>query len=159
MTSESEITSHITDLHEQCLTLHLATIGAEYSPDASYAPYAFIDGNYYVFVSQLAAHTKNLLAQKKASIMLVEAEDKAKNPFARKRFTCACDVKEIARTESLFGQVMGVKQARFGSIIELLSGLGDFHLMQLQPTNGRLVIGFGQAIELDIEQLRGLALI
>ena len=153
MTTDTEITQALKQLHSQCQTLQLATVDVTGQPDASYAPYVQVAGNYYIFVSQLAAHTQNLLAQKQTSIMLIQPEQDAKNLFARMRYTCACEVADIARTEALFNEVMVSMQERFGSIIELLTSLGDFHLLQLQPTNARLVMGFGKAIELDAEQI------
>ena len=157
MTTQDDITQALNRLHTQCQTLQLATVDASGDPDASYAPYLQIDGNYYIFVSQLAAHTQNLLAQQQASIMLIQPEQDAKNLFARLRYTCACKVTDIARTEPLFNEVIESMQERFGSIIELLTSLGDFHLLQLQPASGRLVMGFGKAIELDVGQLSGNA--
>ena len=149
MTTDTEITQTLKQLHSQCQTLHLATVGPNGQPDASYAPYVQLDDKYYIFVSQLAAHTQNLLAQRQASIMLIQPEQEAKSLFARMRYTCACEVVNIARTASLFNEVIDSMQERFGSIIELLTSLGDFYLLQLQPTNAHLVIGFGKAIELD----------
>ena len=153
MTTQDDITQALNQLHTQCQSLQLATVDASGDPDASYAPYVQVAGNYYIFVSQLAAHTQNLLAQKQASIMLIQAEQDAKNPFARMRYTSVCEVTDIARTEPLFNEIIESMQERFGSIIELLTSLGDFHLLQLQPTSGRLVMGFGKAVKLDAEHI------
>ena len=157
MTTDTEITQALNQLHSQCQTLQLATVDESGQPDASYAPYIQIAGNYYIFVSQLAANTQNLLTQKQASIMLIQPEQDAKNLFARMRYTCSCEVTNISRTEPLFTEVIDSMQERFGSIIELLASLGDFHLLQLQPTSARLVMGFGKAIELDAEQIAASA--
>ena len=153
MTTDTEITQALKQLHSQCQTRQLATVDAAGQPDASYAPYVQVAGNYYIFVSQLAAHTQNLLTQKQASIMLIQAEQDAKNLFARMRYTCACEVADVARTEPLFNEMIESMQERFGGVIELLTSLGDFHLLQLSPVSGRLVTGFGKAYEMEKDEL------
>ncbi|MDP6189367.1 MAG: pyridoxamine 5'-phosphate oxidase family protein, partial [Gammaproteobacteria bacterium] len=50
-----------TALVEQFDTVLLGTVSNNGLPDASYAPYVYVDGYYYVYVSELATHTGNLL--------------------------------------------------------------------------------------------------
>ena len=43
-------------------TLQLATVSADGLPEASYAPFVADQGRYWVYLSDLARHTANLLA-------------------------------------------------------------------------------------------------
>ena len=76
-------------------TLHLSTITKEGLPNASYAPYVFgqlegDEGNLYIFVSQLASHTQDLLANAKVSVLLMQDEVDARQIFARRRINYQC---------------------------------------------------------------------
>ena len=62
----------------------LATINDEGDtpvPEASYAPVLVRDGKYYIFVSELALHTRNLLRNKSASLLFIEDESNSNNIF------------------------------------------------------------------------------
>jgi len=47
-------------------------------------------------------------------------------------------------------------EARFGNVVGLLRGLGDFVMFRLVPQSGRFVMGFGQAFVLAGAGLREL---
>ena len=157
MVVEAEVKQTFASLLKSCNTLQLATLSMANEPEASYAPYLYEDGSYYIFVSELASHTQNLRHHSQASIMLIESEADARNAFARKRFTAQCKVDEILRDAGQYEALVDKLELRFGSTIGMLRTLPDFHLLELQPQQGRLVIGFGKAFELDGDQLARLA--
>lgn len=157
MAIDADLKAAFDDLLRGCETLQLATLSAHHEAEASYAPYIYHAGSYYIFVSQLASHTRNLLHSASASLMLIESEAEARNPFARKRFTAQCQVREIPPGDSVYAGLLDQMEARFGSTLGVLRSLPDFHLFALQPQQGRLVIGFGKAFELDAQQLLELA--
>ena len=82
----------------------LATVDAEGTPHASYAPYVMdAERNIYCFLSGLSKHTANLQAVPKASAFFVEDEATASQIFARRRLNYECDV-ELLERESEAGQ-------------------------------------------------------
>ncbi|MCQ8104965.1 pyridoxamine 5'-phosphate oxidase family protein [Methylomonas sp. SURF-2] len=115
----------------------------------SYAPFIRDDAGFYIFVSALASHTQNLLARPRASILFMEPEADAGNPFARRRLTFACRVVEIGKHDERHALKLDAMAAKFGEIVAVLRSLPDFHLLLLQPEQGRFVAGFGKAFSVD----------
>ncbi len=130
-------------------TLLLATSAPDGVPDASYAPFILDDAeNPCIFISRLARHTQNLLANPRVSVMLIEDESTARNLFGRKRLTFDCNAVEIPRDSEQGNELLDRFEARFGKTIALLRTLGDFHLFRLEVISGGYVRGFGQAWDL-----------
>ena len=136
--------------HERFATLMMATVSASGDPVASYAPYV-VDGEcgFHVYISELAAHTANLAANGKASVLFIEDEGQTSQLFARKRLTLTCHAEEVERDSPLFLEVMNRFEHRHGGIMGVLRGLRDFHLFRLRPTRATYVRGFAEAFELD----------
>ena len=129
--------------------LHLATSNENGDADISYAPYLQRDNVFYVFVSRLARHTGNMLRAGQASIMFIQPESEAANPFARQRLMFHCRVAEIGRDDALYVQVLDDLHNRFGETVSVLRSLPDFHLLALTPLQGQYVAGFGKAFRVD----------
>lgn len=129
-------------------TAQLATVSPDGWPESSYAPFVRLDGVWYVYLSELAQHTRNLLENPRLSLMLIEAEDAAAHVFARKRTSLRMAVSEVPRETNEWLQVMDAFDSRFGDIMQVLRGLTDFHLFALRPQQGVFVRGFAQAFEL-----------
>ncbi|OED46571.1 pyridoxamine 5-phosphate oxidase [Endozoicomonas sp. (ex Bugula neritina AB1)] len=127
-------------------TLTLSTLSIEGNPEISYSPFILDDdGVFYIFVSELAHHTPNLLANSKCSILFAAPESDTKNLFARERAFFNCTVKEIPRGSTECDARLDAMQDVFGNTVELLRGLTDFHLFSLKPNHGQYTIGFGKA--------------
>lgn len=135
-------------------TLLLATVSADGLPDASYAAYVERDGDYYVYVSELSTHTRNMASNGRASALFIENEAHAGHLFARKRLTYQCEAIEVARDAAAFDPIMQAFAERFGQLIDTLRGLQDFHLFRLRPMRGRYVAGFARAYEMDSAELQ-----
>lgn len=132
----------------------MATTDGDGHPHVSYAVYvADASGAFYIYVSALATHTRNLTQRRQASIMFIEAESQAANPFARKRLTIECGAELIQRDTSLWDEILERFAERHGGIVAVLRGLPDFHLFWLVPARAVYVRGFGQAFTLGPEQL------
>lgn len=134
-------------------SLMLSTVDKHQNPHSSYAPFSVYENNILIFVSQLAAHTQHLINVPVASILLIEDEGSCSNIFARKRLTYQVVVEAIPRNSSIWSEAIDNMTQRLGDQMILLSSLDDFILFQLQPTSGRYVKGFGQAYELEGEDL------
>jgi len=132
--------------HQQQSTLLLSTLDKAGIPGSSYAPFIANDlFTYFIFVSQLAPHTANLLHHPVISIMLLEDQARAKNIYARKRFTLTCTATPVAREDLIWKDIMNQFEQRHGPVLRVLRSLADFQLFCLQATQGRWVSGFGKA--------------
>ncbi|MEW5958118.1 MAG: pyridoxamine 5'-phosphate oxidase family protein [Chloroflexota bacterium] len=158
----SDTTNNLTEAYrayDRLLTnqqsLMLATVNEDGSPLVSYSPYIVDEHKqFYIFVSQLAAHTANLRQRgEQVSLMLIEDEAAAAQVFARRRVTFQCQATPVARHSDEWREVIDRYRNRFGKLVDLLGALPDFQLFKLSPTLGRLVVGFGQAYTLSGEQL------
>lgn len=134
-------------------TLLLATRSSTGNADISYAPYLREGQVFYIFVSELAKHTQNLLTYPKASIMFIEPETDAANLFARKRLTLECLAAEISRADPAYSSIMDAMTEKFGTTMALLRSLPDFHLLTITPLQGQFVAGFGKAISVNADGL------
>jgi putative heme iron utilization protein len=132
-------------------TLLLSTATANGTPDISYAPFVQDQiGCFYVFVSELASHTVNLLQNPQASVMFIRPESESHNLFARERAVFGCKAEEIPHDDEIYAVQLQALSTKFGEVVNLLRSLSDFHLFALRPENGRYVIGFGRAYIIDM---------
>ena len=146
----AELSINCKALRDNSKTLLLSTLGKESHPEISYAPYALDDkGRFFVFISELAAHTQNLMLQAKASVMFIADEEKTQNIFARERLVLKCDALEIETHEAEYVVMLDKLEERFGNIVGMLRGLADFRLFCLTPADGHYVVGFGKAYKVD----------
>lgn len=142
-------------LLEKARTLQLATLDALGEPSISYAPFVQDDaGNFYIFVSGLASHTQEILNHPQVAVLVIADEQEARQIFARTRATYRCAAEVVAREEAIYPLILEAMEGRFGNVVGLLRGLGDFVLFRLKPQSGRFVMGFGQAFVLAGEGLR-----
>jgi len=146
---DTEVTAAYQKLIATQQTLLLATVSDSAQPDISYAPYVRDEqGHFYIFISELASHTRNLLANRHASIMFIQAESESTELFARERVTLKCDATEIFPDNPIYEQQLGLFKSQFGEIVSLLKSLSDFHLFALKPESGQYVAGFGKAVKI-----------
>ncbi|PWJ41949.1 HugZ family pyridoxamine 5'-phosphate oxidase [Sediminitomix flava] len=132
-------------------SIYISSLTADLFPDISYAPFVKDEkGVFYIFVSELSNHTKNLLGQKKASVFFAQNEAESKNIFARERMTYACEVDEVEKGTDEFNTLLDQMTEVHGNTVSVLRGLNDFHLIALKPFNGQYVVGFGKAFTVDV---------
>jgi len=131
----------------------MATVSAAGEPEASYAAYLQHDGDYYVYVSELSAHTQNLLANGRVCLLFVEDEDKAAHLFARQRVTYHCSAAEVDRDTEAFEWILGLFEEKFGAFVRQLQKMQDFHLFRIRPQRGSFVQGFAKAFAIEGEHL------
>lgn len=133
-------------------SLLLSTTSTTNTPEISYAPYVRDQpGVFYIYISELASHTINLLANPQASIMFIQDESEAKNQFARERVIFQCTAVQVDRSSPQFHAKLAALQEKFGDTVALLRSLSDFHLFELSAINGRYIAGFGKAYNIDIK--------
>jgi len=141
-------------LLEQMQSAQLATVGADGQPQCGYTPFLYQSPNqFFVFVSQLAAHTRDMLATRRAAIMIIQDEVQAKQLFARTRVSFQCEAQLIEKSSVDYNTILDAYAARHGKMVDLLRQLPDFCLLRLIPQSGQFVMGFGQAYRLEGSQL------
>ncbi|WP_333912229.1 heme utilization protein HutZ [Vibrio coralliirubri] len=143
----------IKEFRQERRTLQLATVDEEGRPNVSYAPFVQNQEGYFVLISDIARHARNLKVNPQVSLMMIEDEESSKQLYARKRLTFDAQASVIERETELWTQVIGQMQERFGEIIDGLSQLQDFSLFNLKAENGLFVKGFGQAYQVSGDDL------
>ena len=143
-------------LRDQVNSAQLATVGCDATPEASYAPCIWREGDCYVFLSELASHTQNLKLNPSISLLFIEAETAAGNAFARKRISLFGKAAIVARNDDQYKTVINDFFLRFGEVMKLIEPLADFHLFRITAQRGRFIRGFGQAYELAGDTLEQL---
>jgi putative heme iron utilization protein len=134
-------------------TLLLSTCSTDLQPEIGYAPFVRDEkGHFYIFISELAQHTKNLLQNPKASILFIEPESGCHNLFARQRVVFNCSASAIAPADPVYRRQLHALEDKFGSVVALLRTLPDFHLIELIPKTGQYVAGFGKAYAIDLQR-------
>ncbi|MGN7705631.1 pyridoxamine 5'-phosphate oxidase family protein [Chryseobacterium sp. D764] len=127
----------------------LATVDAEGNPNSSYAPFAQVEHTFYILVSFMAKHTKNLADGRKTSIMFIEDESATKQIYARERLTIEAGASQIERDSEVWNTVVAQLKETHGKVVDVISEMGDFILIALQPVKGSYVNGFGSAYFVD----------
>lgn len=130
-------------------TVVLATSSPDGEPEASVAA-AVLDGRgaFLVYLSGLAAHSRHLLANGRASVLLAE-EDADAQPLARRRLVWSCSAEVVPRDHPDHAAGLDALRERCGPAFELVRPLPDFQLLRLTPRHGRLVAGFGETYTAD----------
>ncbi|KKC99767.1 MULTISPECIES: heme utilization protein HutZ [Photobacterium] len=150
---QNRLEPQIQAFRDTCQTLQLATVDSEGKPNVSYAPFALLDDGYYVLISKIARHARNLLENPQVSLMMIEDEATSKTIYARTRLTFEANVVLVERDTERWQLGVAALKARFGEIVDGLSGLEDFKLFRLEPTHGLFVKGFGQAFQVTGDDL------
>jgi len=134
-------------------SLLLSTVSVDGLPEISYAPYVRDEeGAFYIYISELARHTRNLLNKPHAAVLLIRPESESTNLFARERVVFQCRAKEIVRDDKYYDMQLDRLQEKFSEVVGLLRTLPDFHLFALTPEGGQYVVGFGRAFTIDIAE-------
>ncbi|BBN58642.1 HugZ family protein [Hydrogenovibrio marinus] len=159
MTANSE-RKPLQSIYKECMTfidgfqtVVLATLNKNSEPDSSYAPVFQENQRFYIYISELASHTFNLLENPRASMLFIEPEEKADHLFARQRVTIRVNAATVERDSEQWADILNKMEGKFGEIIQMLRPLEDFHLFELTPESINYVRGFAQAYTLTGDDL------
>ncbi|KXH85168.1 pyridoxamine 5'-phosphate oxidase family protein [Chryseobacterium kwangjuense] len=139
----------VKELIERTQSIILATRDAEGNPNSSYAPFVQLDNTFYILVSFMAKHTKNLADGRKASVMFIEDESATKQIYARERLTIDTTPSQIERDSETWNNVVAKLKETHGKVVDVIADMQDFILIALQPVRGSYVNGFGSAYFVD----------
>jgi putative heme iron utilization protein len=120
-------------------------------------PYAIAaDGSgFVVHVSKLAAHTKNMLADVRVSLLVAEVEGGGKSPLALARVSLQGTARRLPSGSPDLSGCRAPYLARFPEA-EQMFGFADFSIFLIRPVSVRFVAGFGEAHTLSGESMAQL---
>lgn len=145
------------DLLENYQSVILGSLSENGYPFSSYAPCYYDGEKIYIFISDIATHSKNIQNTGKASALFIEDEKQSNNIFARKRITLQCDVNIIQRDDTSFIPIMDAFQSKYeNNTLGMLMGMSDFNLYALTPIYGEATFGFGEAYNIGGEKMNTL---
>jgi hypothetical protein len=135
----------------------VATIdeGAPLASMVAYAPEPGLRG-LLIFISQLAAHTRNLLASGATSVAITAPDTGDGDPQLLPRVSLQGQVTPIPRDHPEFAEAAACYVARFPAS-EMRFQLGDFVMFRFVADEARYVGGFARATTYSGAQLREAA--
>ena len=86
----------------------LSTIDENGAPFTSYAPFIKNENKYYVYISSIAKHSRNLSQTPKVSLFFAEDEASCENIFARKRAVLQCNSNKLQRDTETFNNLIDI---------------------------------------------------
>ncbi|MCV6591266.1 MAG: pyridoxamine 5'-phosphate oxidase family protein [Marinobacterium sp.] len=148
--SQVQLQQNMQQLQEESKTLLLSTLSSELMPEISYTPCARReDGAFFVFISELAAHTSNMRVHPQVSVMFIRDERESRNLYARERLIWRCQAESVSRESGEYEAGLALLEKVQGNIVSMLRTLSDFHLFVLRPVAGSYVVGFGRAYKVN----------
>lgn len=131
--------------------LHTASLGTLHAgtPSVTMVPYAVAPDPFafVILVSGLASHTRDLAADPRVGLLVVEPEGGASPPHALARVAMQGVAHALAADDARYVPARRCYVQRFPDMAGLFD-LGDFRLFALEPTAVRVVLGFAQATSL-----------
>mgnify|MGYP000868765703 CR=1 FL=1 len=124
----------------------LGSIHVDGTPLVSMVPYAIdpVSSSLVIHVSGLAAHTRNLQARERVSVLVMQSEVPTEPVNALPRVTLQGHAKVLARGTMEWEACSAAYLARFPDALSMTE-LGDFRFVAIAITDGRHVSGFGAA--------------
>jgi putative heme iron utilization protein len=128
-------------------TQRIASLGTLHQgePYVSMVPFALLPGGVFVIhVSALAAHTKDMRASPRVSLLVIAPQDAQTPPQAVARVTIQADAEPLYDAMPEHAQARAAYLERFPQSAQTFE-LSDFSLVALRPRSLRVVGGFAQA--------------
>lgn len=141
------IQNELNKFPEKFSSIVISTLTTDNLPYTSYAPFVIYNNDYYFIISKIAKHYENLVAHPAANIMLIEDEFKATNIFFRKRLSYAITTTLDIQEEAVKNQFI----RQYGDMVNMLFKM-DFLVVKSNIKEGLIVLGAGQAYEIDKQQ-------
>lgn len=138
-------------------TAALGTLTDSGEVSLSMVPYAIdtAGGTFVILISGLAAHTRQLQARPRASLLICDSEDRADNVHALARVSLDVEADwPIVDSEDALAASAAYLDRHPAA--ELLTQLPDFRWVRLRPLQARQVAGFGAARTIDQKRLLAL---
>jgi heme iron utilization protein len=154
MTHLPRLTRELRSLVQARRTAALGTIGEDGAPLVSMVPYAVERqlGCFVIHVSGLAAHTHNLLARPRVSLLVMQAEVAGEPVHALPRATFDGTATVPERDGASWLACRAAYLARFPDA-EPMTHFGDFRFVAIAIAGARQVAGFGAARSIGADEV------
>ena len=154
MTHEPRLTRELRTLLSTQRVAALGTTDEGGAPFVSFVPFAIEPQLHFpvIHVSGLAAHTRNLQARDRVSLMVMQSEVAGEPVHALPRVTLEGVARVAERGSSEWAACRASYLARFPEA-EPMTELGDFKFVAIHVTGARQVAGFGAASSIDEDEI------
>lgn len=156
--NSEEILKEVSSFIEEFKSVILGTVSKEGEIDVTYAPHIKVNGNHYIYISEIGDHYRNLMEnEQKFEIMFLQDEKEANSVLVRKRLRFNVTAEFLKRDE-FFENIMDIFEEKIGETFKIVRKMQDFHLVKLNIIDGRFVKGFGQAYSIkdgQVSQITG----
>jgi putative heme iron utilization protein len=143
-------------LRELLRTQQIAALGTLHNgqPYVSMVPFALLPGGaaFVIHVSQLAAHTKDMLASPQVSLLVIAPPTPGVIAQEMARITVQGEAVQLGGGTPKHAAAKAAYLLRFPQS-ELMFGFSDFSLFAIVPSSIRFVGGFAQATTISPETL------
>jgi putative heme iron utilization protein len=155
MSHVSRLTQQLRSLLQAQRVASLGTISDEGAALVSMVPYAVEpqSGRLVIHVSDLAAHTRNLEARPRVSLLVMRSEVPGEPVHALPRVTFDGLASVLKPDSQPWQRCRAAYLQRFPEA-EPMTRLGDFKFVAVEAKGARQVAGFGSARSIDEEELR-----
>ena len=138
-------------------TQEIAALGTLHDgePFVSMVPFALHPGGFVIHVSQLAAHTKDMLSTPAVSLLVIAPAEPDASAQARPRVTIQGTATRCAESDPRHAEAKAAYLARFPQSAEMFN-FSDFSLFVIEPRLARFIGGFAQASSISAETLSRL---
>ncbi|HWR75753.1 MAG TPA: pyridoxamine 5'-phosphate oxidase family protein [Thiobacillus sp.] len=148
--------AHAQTLHDLLHTQEVAALGTLHKgqPYVSMVPFALLPGGaaFVIHVSQLAAHTKDMLASPQVSLLVIAPPTPEVTAQELARITVQGKAVQYVGGTPDHAAAKAAYLSRFPQS-ELMFGFSDFSLFAIVPGSIRFVGGFAQATTISPETL------
>lgn len=154
MSHEPRLTQALRTLLQTQRVAALGTLDEHGFPFVSMVPFALepVSATLVIHVSGLAAHTRNLQATPRVSLLVMQAEVAGEPVHALPRVTLEGTAAVLALDSAAWRDARAVYLARFPDA-EPMTQLGDFRFVGITVLGARQVAGFGAARSLDAQAM------
>lgn len=151
----SRLTQQLRALLDASRVAALGTLADDGSAQVSMVPFALErdSGRLVIHVSGLAAHTHNLQARPRVSLLVMQAETPGEPVHALPRVTFDGVAAVLPPGSPAWQSSRAAYLARFPEA-EPMTQLGDFRFVAVEVKGARQVAGFGSARSIEEDELR-----
>jgi hypothetical protein len=155
MAHVSRLTGQVRSLLQARRVAALGTIAGDGAALVSMVPFAIEPQQrcLVIHVSELAAHTRNLQATNRVSLLVMESEVPGQPVHALPRVTFDGTASVPERESGPWLACRAAYLARFPEA-EMMTQLGDFKFVAIELKGARQVAGFGAARSIDEDEVR-----
>jgi hypothetical protein len=126
--------------------------GAPYVSLVLYAPDAGLSA-FYLHLSRLAVHTRNLQADPRAALMIAQPDEGQADPQTLMRLSLQGRAVALGRQSPNYAPAQACYLGKYPQAAPIFS-LPDFDLYRFTPASGRFISAFGKIFDLTAAQLR-----